>query len=152
MKGRIRLLIAAMFALVVILAIPITPVMADVPDVLTIEPWTSGSDTILNITVRHAAPSGFHYIDQVEVDIDGSVQVITIPSAQTTTTFLVQYNMGTVTTTPTVTARARCTVHGWSAWSSPVVVPELSIVLPLLLVALTAVLILFRSKRVQPSL
>lgn len=146
MKGRTRLVIATILAFAMIAGMPVIRVMADVPDVLTIKPWTSGSDTLLNITVRHAAPSGFHFIDQVEVDIDGSVQVITIPTAQTTTTFLVQYNMGVVTTTPTVSARARCTVHGWGAWASPVVVPELHLVLPLLLVALTVVFVLTRSK------
>ncbi len=121
-------------------------VFAVVPDVLSIEPWTSGADTILNITVSHAGFGGSHYVNKVEVDVDGSIQNIDLTS-QSAPTFVVQFNMGELATTPTVKARAHCTVHDWSSWSESVVIPEFSTIhlLPVLAIVSFAVLRL-RSK------
>jgi hypothetical protein len=113
-------------------------VFADVPDVLNVEPWTSGTETILNITVRHSAPTGSHYIDIVQVDVDGAVNDIPL-EPQSTNPFIIQYNMGEVTGEPSVQARAHCTLHGWGSWSEPLVIPEFS---PHMILAILAVLIL----------
>jgi hypothetical protein len=124
----------------------IVPVQADVPDATSIAPWTSGDDTILNITIRHANPASVHYIDRVDIDVAGSVQSITL-SSQSTVFFTIQHNLGAVTGTPNVRARAHCTTHGWGSYSSPIVVPEFSLVLlPVILVALTLVTVFARSK------
>lgn len=101
------------------------PVLADVPDVLNVEPWTSGTETILNITVRHSAPTGSHYIDIVQVDVDGAVDDIPL-EPQSTNPFIIHYNMGEVTGEPSVQARAHCTLHGWGSWSESLVIPEFS--------------------------
>ena len=124
----------------------IVRVRADVPTVLSINPWTSGGNTILNITVRHADPSSIHYIDQVDVDKDGSIQSISL-SPQSTVIFTIQYNLGAVTGMPSVRARAHCIVHGWSDWSSSIAVPEFSpMFVPVILVSLTLFTIFARSK------
>ncbi len=90
-------------------------VKADVPTVLSINQWKSSADTILNITTTHASPSDSHFVDQIEVNVNGSVRVVTL-SGQSTTTFLTQYNLGVITGTPSIGARAHCNVHGWSNW------------------------------------
>ncbi|MCW4051865.1 MAG: hypothetical protein NWE78_01480 [Candidatus Bathyarchaeota archaeon] len=146
-KSRSKLLVSALIVILVVTAGSlIPPVLADVPTIENIEPWTSGTDTILNITIRHDNPTVFHYVDVVEVDVDGNIQNVTL-SPQTTVTFIVQYNMGEVTDTPTVSARAYCTFHGWSDWSEPISVPEFTIVFLLLAFAvLPMIAYLFRSR------
>jgi hypothetical protein len=140
------LLLALLLISVSSIGIKIVPVRADVPDVLSITPWTSGDDTILNITIRHADPSSVHYIDRVDIDVAGSVQSITL-SSQSTAFFTIQQNLGAVTGTPNVRARAHCTTHGWGSYSSPIVIPEFSLVLlPVILVSLTLVTVFARSK------
>ena len=108
-------------------AIKIGAVFADVPDVLDIEFWISGNETILNITIRHASPTASHYVDVVEVDIDGAVHNVPFIPSQSTITFVVQFNMGEITGVPMVKVRAHCNFHGWSTWSEPIEVPELSL-------------------------
>lgn len=138
------LLLAAAFVSVVFL-LP-NPVLADVPDVLSVEPWTSGTETVLNITVRHSAPTGSHYIDIVQVDVDGEVEDINLES-QSTNPFIVQYNMGEVVGEPSVQVRAHCTLHGWGSWSESLVIPEFSSIIVLVILAvLTLTTIYFKSK------
>ena len=127
----------------------IVHVKADIPDVLSVVSWVSGENTILNITVRHASFDSFHFINQVEVDKDGSVQIVTLTS-QSTEIFMIQYNLGVVAGIANVRARAHCTVHGFSIWSSPIVIPEFSsMFIPVILVALTIVTLFTRSKLVK---
>ncbi|UCB60828.1 MAG: hypothetical protein JSV75_04325 [Candidatus Bathyarchaeota archaeon] len=141
------LTILLVLALAVLFAFQTNLVLADIPDVTSVEPWTSGTDTILNITVRHASPTPTHYVDAVEVDIDGTVEAVYL-EGQSTETFLAQYNMGEVTDTPAVQARAFCTWHGWSSWSQPVVVPEFSTIYLFLFLAFVSIAILLvRSKQ-----
>jgi hypothetical protein len=107
------------------IAFPVNPVYADVPSIENVEPWINGTTTVLNITVRHASPTGVHYIDKIEVNVNESIQTINL-SPQETETFIVQYNLGEVTGIFPVSARAHCTFHGWGSWSEPIVVPEFS--------------------------
>jgi len=125
----------------------VPPAYADIPDVTSIVPLTSGADTILNITVRHALPSSSHYIYKLEVDVAGIVNTVDLVSPQTTTTFVVQYNMGSLTTAPTVRARAFCIVHGVGQWSQQVVVSEFSALNILLVVAIVSVAVLLVKSR-----
>ena len=92
------------------------PVSADVPSVLSIEPWARGDESLLNITVTHSSPTSSHYVNVVEVDINGSIQAISL-LPQSTTTFVIQYELAGGTDELTVQARAHCNLHGWSSWS-----------------------------------
>ena len=140
------MLLAFLLLFTVPLGTEIVHVKADVPTVLSITPWMSGENTILNITIRHADPSSFHYINQVEVDKDGTVQSISL-SAASTVIFTVQYNLGVVTGTPDVRARVHCVTHGWSGWSSSIIVPEFSsMFFPILLASLTLLTVVARTK------
>lgn len=124
----------------------IQPVLADVPSVLGIEPWTSGTDTVLNITVRHSFPTSSHYVNKVEVETDENVIGVDL-TPQSTVTFVVQYNMGEVADTPTVEARAHCNLHGLSSWSEPIVVPEFSIIALLLILITVSIAVIFLRKK-----
>jgi hypothetical protein len=132
----------------VILGFQMGLVSADIPDVVSIEPWTSGVDTILNVTVRHTFGFG-HFVSQVDVDIDGSIQNIPVASPQPATIFVVQYNMGEVAGTPSVQARANCNIHGWSVWSEPVLVPEFSTIYLLLALVVVTLAALFLKLKIR---
>ncbi len=140
-----RLLMVLFLALAATAVFPIRLALADVPSVLSIEPWKDGPDTVLNITVRHSSPTSSHYVNKVEVDVNGTIHDIDL-TPQSTVTFTVQYDMGELAAEVPVQARAYCTVHGWSSWSSPVVVPEFAFIqlLPIFAVVAIAVMLLRR--------
>jgi hypothetical protein len=137
---------------VIVIAFESHPVLANLPSVDIPVPWTSGTHTMLNITIHHDTtllPSPDHYIDQVEVDIDGSPNLINLTNSppQPQFSFVVQYDMGEVTGTPTVQAKAHCTIHLWGNPSTPIQIPEFSLTYVLLvLVILTTTLMFFRLK------
>lgn len=144
------LFIMLFLALTMITGFRINSVLADVPTVESIEPWTSETDNILNITVRHSSPTSSHYVDKVEIDIDGAVNNVDL-TPQSKVTFVVQYNMGEVVDTPTVQARSHCTLHGWSGWSESVEIPEFSTVHLLLVLAIVTITVLFLRSKISGS-
>lgn len=78
-----------LFTLVSTVIFRVHPVWADVPSVKNIEVWMSETDTILSITIRHASPTSSHYVDKVEVDVNGTIQTIDLPPLpQSTVTFV----------------------------------------------------------------
>jgi hypothetical protein len=129
--GQGVLVLTLMLVSGIITSSAIHPVLADVATIENVEPWISGADTILNITIRHASPTSIHYVDRIEVDVNGSVEFTTL-FPQSTETFVVPYNIGPVTGTPSVSVRALCTIHAPSDWSEPLIIPELSVILFLL--------------------
>jgi hypothetical protein len=133
-----------------IAVLQIHPVLANLPTVDAPVPWTFGNHTVLDITVRHdttSLPYADHYVDHVEVDIDGIPHIINLTAPQQQYSFVVQYDMGQVTGTPTVEARAHCTYHGWGSFSPSVQVPEFSFLQLLSILAITSIMILLlRSK------
>ena len=114
---------------------------ANVPTVLKIEDISQGSTMVwgrIKLTIAHADPicllieeypnaSGrlvpFHYLDLVEVDVDGQVTQFTLPETQWSDQFIVELDLR-IQGTPKVRARARCNLHGWSDWSSQITIPE----------------------------
>ena len=144
-------------ACVVISVCQVAPVFADVPAVTGITAWTRQSDnhTILNITVVHNGYYSGHYVIWVQVNVSGALQQISLtdssPVDQTvSSTFVVPYDMGVVTDTPTVQAQANCIVHGSSSWSAVLTVPEFSsLQLVLVLVVLTIAALFFRFRSLK---
>jgi desulfoferrodoxin (superoxide reductase-like protein) len=138
---------AFVFASVVLL-IP-NPVFADVPGVLSVDPWTDGTETILNITVKHFGPTSSHYIDTIQVDIDGTVENVNL-DPQSTNPFVMQYSMGDVSSEPSVRVRAHCNLHGWGSWTEPQVIPEFpSTLLMLVILGVFAVTLIFYRRKVK---
>jgi hypothetical protein len=149
-KGLVLITLLVLPIFLTIATLQIRPVLALVPSVDAPVPWTSGTHTILNITVRHdktVPPLPSHYVDYIEVDVDGTPDIVDLDPSQPEDFFVVQYDMGEVTGTPTVKVRAHCTVHDLSAYSPSVQVPEFSFFQLLLILAIiTIAIVLLRSK------
>jgi len=136
-----RLVIVLLLTLAASTLFHIRLALADVPSVVGIEPWTSETDTVLNITVTHSSPTSSHYVNKVEADVNGTIYDIDL-TPQSTVTFIVQYDMGELIAEVPVQARAYCNLHGWSSWSSPVVVPEFAVVLLVPILAVVSIVVL----------
>jgi hypothetical protein len=149
-KGLVFTTFLMLLVFATIAALQVRSVLALVPSVDAPVPWTSGTHTILNITIRHDKtnpPFSDHYVDYVEVDINGTPHTINLEPPQPDDFFIIQYDMGEVTGTPTVKARAHCTYHGLSGFSPSVQVPELSFSQLLLILAIISItIVLLRSK------
>ena len=120
-----KILNAVLFVTIFLLTsvLAINTALADVPVVNSVQPWTRISDNhvILNITITHRNYYAGHYVDYMQVDTDGSVNTVDLsPPQPVNQPFVVEYDMGVVSTNPTVRARAHCTLHGSSGWSTPV--------------------------------
>ena len=94
---------------------PTVTVIANVPTVIELQLETRGEETVLIIQARHSSPSQSHYVDIVEVDIDGAVEELEM-DPQSGTTFTVEHAVDPRAVD--IRARAHCTTHGWSLWES----------------------------------
>ena len=97
--------------------------VANVPNVLQIVNISQGSDGKISLEITHQGPSPNHYVDMVEVQVNGATQQFTL-QPQTTDPFTVELDLGALQGTPEVQARAHCNIHGWSDWSQTIAVPE----------------------------
>jgi hypothetical protein len=120
-------------------------VKADVPNVVSVAHRNVGSATWLDITVRHGGPSSIHYVSSVRLEINGTAQNLAL-TPQSTETFVVSYNLGPSSNKYSVRALADCNLHGDSAWSGVVVVPEFSFYAMVLFLVLTTLAIVFGKK------
>jgi hypothetical protein len=102
-----------------ILFIPyfVVPVFANVPTVVQIIVSQKGTDIFVALNINHLNPTSTHYIDTIEIEINGVTQQIENLQPQNQETFSYEYNAGKINIT-TVKARAHCTLHGWSDWNS----------------------------------
>lgn len=88
---------------------------ADVPAVVGITREQEGNATLLVIQIRHNSPSSNHYIDAIEIDVDGKVDEKTdVERPQSSATFSVKYAVAAAA--KTIQVRAHCNIHGWSSW------------------------------------
>ena len=148
-RGKMIIIILSLL-LVIVAVVPLAPVFADVPDVQDIVFWTDGEgNTLLNITIRHNAnvPPLAHYVDLINVEIDGITTTVPLSDNQTSLIFVPQYNMGQVINTPTLRARVHCIVHSYGGFSAPVQVPEFSVIHLLAIFVLVSIVSLFLSRK-----
>jgi len=143
-RGFLKLLSLAALSSVALAALPAN-VRADVPDVQMIENISQDSSGKIRLQIRHANPNSAHYIDQVEVDVDGNIQQLNL-QPQTTDPFIVELDLGTIQGNPNVRARTHCIIHGYGAWSNQIQIPELHIPALAILGALIASLALVKRK------
>jgi hypothetical protein len=139
------LVIGLFLALSAIGCLNINPVLGGTGNVTGISISTSGIDTILYINVYHENV-GTSHIDTLEIDIDGNVysEPVNGPGVNI---FQLEYNMGQVTGTPTVSARVHCDQEGWGPWSDPIVVPEFPLIhLLLILISISTAVVLLKSR------
>jgi desulfoferrodoxin (superoxide reductase-like protein) len=142
-KALFLIAIPLLLGIAVSVNVQVPTVEALIPSIESVSFHDEGSTTMLDITVFHAGsptPIGSgHYVSNIQLEINGTV--IDWPqSPQSTETFTVHYSLGPNTDTYTVRARALCNLHGYSAQSDIVTVPEsISIVLFMALTTFTVV-------------
>ena len=112
MKGRAHLVAAIV---IIIAAIQISNVQADVPTVLSITRRMESGNLFVDVKVRHANPSTSHYIDDIKIDSDGSVKEYSDLQRATTTEHTFSINLGQVNP-KLIKAQAICNIHGPSAY------------------------------------
>ena len=89
-------------------------VIADVPSVIELELEVRGQETVLVATIRHNSPSSRHYVDVVDIELDGKVEKFEDLPPQTETTFVLEFAIDS--SFDEIRLRAHCTNHGWSQW------------------------------------
>ena len=121
----------------------VTVVSANVPSVLQIDNVSQGSSGKVRLQISHLNPSSSHYVDIVEVDVNGQVTQFNL-QPQSSNPFTIELDIGQLQGTPNVKARAHCILHGWSGWSNQIQVPEFSEVRVIVVVALIGSLLIAR--------
>jgi hypothetical protein len=115
-----------LFSSLVFAYVQVLRVEALVPSVVSVSFREVGSTVWLDIVISHQPPpdiSSSHYVSTVQLESNGAVTDLA-QTPQSTTTFTVEYNLGSNTNTYSVRARALCTVHGYSGWSAITTYPS----------------------------
>ena len=130
-------------------------VLAVVPEVRNVVPYDVAGSTYLNITVYHTPEIADHYVDMIKVTMGSNTTTLTIGVQSLTPqdTFTVSYDLGPTQGTPSVTAEAHCIIHGWSTVNWSGTVPEYSLPVVLMTLALISASTVFLHRRnKRPSL
>ena len=129
----------------------IETVSANVPTVLQIDNISQGTSGKIHLQITHLNPNPTHYVDVIEVDVNGKVTQFS-QQPQTTDPFTVDIDIGQLEGPPLVRARAHCTKHGWSIWSGQIQIPEFADLGLAVVLALASVLLIAKSRQVSSSL
>jgi len=120
---------------------------ANVPTVLQVENISQDTMGKIRLRISHANPSTCcHYVDLIEVDVNGQVTQFS-QQPQNSDPFNVELALGQVQGTPNVRARAHCIIHGWSAWSNQIPVPEFPATTMAVFMALAASLFMIKNAK-----
>jgi len=92
----------------------VAPVLAGVPSVLEAKMLEEDGELVLSLEMRHNSPSSMHYVDTVEVVIDGGTTRTYELASQSSTVFVVNITLG-VFEASEVEVRVNCNLHGWSS-------------------------------------
>ena len=134
----------------------IKPVFSHAAEVRDVVPLDVAGNTHLDITVWHDIESSVHYVDTIEVSYSSNTTSFTInpQPLEPDGTFTIDYNMGPIPGTPTITVKARCTITGYtggSPWTGQI--PEFQYIffLSIFLTATLIATILFKRARDKQS-
>ena len=132
---RVRLGAILLLTLPLLFSVLTPSVMAGKPKVESVTWYLQGTSTTVELSIRHiSGGAGGEYVNQAEVKVGDKVYTITIlPGGGERITESV--DLGVITGTPTVQARARCSADGWGDWTSPVTIPEFPITPVVLFIA-----------------
>ncbi|MEM2118207.1 MAG: hypothetical protein QW386_04230 [Candidatus Bathyarchaeia archaeon] len=147
-KTKRLIYIIALGMLILYFGNPTPRAFAGIPAVTNVIVWNDGGDTVLNVTVSHSPQSQTipHYLDSIEVNVDGDIQTFTV-NFRPETTFTVPCNLGPISGTPTATVRAHCNIDGYGSWYGPVQIPEFpNSLLPLMLLFTLSIAIMILHK------
>ena len=132
---------------------PITQVLADIPEIRSVNVYNVNGNTILNITVYHNQEATFHLVDTIRVSFGTNTTDLSIgvQSLAPDSTFRITYNAGPITGTPIATVQARCNLHSWSTvnWSGQI--PEYTLLLLLITLTLITALTTFLARKKSAS-
>jgi len=120
---------------------------ANVPTVAKIENLSQGTTGKIRVSVNHidgTSPTRMHYVDTIEVDVDGKVQEFTYTDTLQGSPFIVELDLGKIKATSVVKVRANCNMDGWGPWSDAVAVPEFPVAALVSVVALAATLLIMK--------
>jgi len=141
-------ILALLFAVTIFVSVQMSPASALVPNIVNVSSHDVGSTTVLDIEISHQPPPAIdasHYIANVQLQINGTI--VDLPqNPQNTETFTVQYSLGPNTNSYSVIARAGCTLHGYSSFSSSVTIPEFSLAVIALFMALATIAVVVTKK------
>lgn len=101
------------FLLLSSILIGVIQVEANIPSIQVSGMYQSGK-MILTVKINHQNPTQSHYVDWVDVDLDGTIQRYT-QTPQTTVDFTVTIDLGNVNP-KIVKVRANCNTHGDGGW------------------------------------
>jgi len=126
---KVSLISLLILILLVAICVLSPEVYANTPIILDISTVEADGKVSLEIEINHLNPSigGYsadHYVNLIEVEVDGTPHQIQVAQPPTAETFKATYYIGELTGYPTIRVRAHCTIHGWSEWSQPQVIPE----------------------------
>ena len=123
---------------------------ANVPVLVKIENLSQGTAGKIEVTITHQGGIGcclqnpLHFINIIEVDVDGKVQQFTYEGSLQDDPLTVELDLGTIKATSVVKVRAHCSMDGWGPWSDTVPVPELPAGGLVSVVALAATLLVLK--------
>ena len=142
----------ALIALVWVSASQVGPAFSHAPEVRSVVPRDVDGTTHLNITVWHDIERLLHYVDIIEVTWSTNITSLTMDPKplRPDGTFTIDYSMGPVSGTPTITVKASCTITGYAGsipWNGPI--PEFSTLalLPIFMIGTLAAVILFKQRQ-----
>ena len=81
--------------LVCVLLLNVTPASADVPVFMSYRLIARENHLFLNFVIRHNNPTSTHYVDLVQVDVDGTIHDLD-QNYRTEQDFSVEYDLGEV--------------------------------------------------------
>ena len=114
-----------LFATLVFACFQVMTAEALVPSIVNVSFREVGSIVWVDVVISHQPPPAIgasHYVSTVQLEISGAVTDLP-QTPQSTTTFTVEYNLGSNTNSYSVRARALCNLHGYSGWSATIAYP-----------------------------
>ncbi len=159
----IGFLLLAIFALA-LSRLPIS-CLATQPHDLKIEDISDESMARIRVEIWHDeanitdCPCTSHYIDAVEVDVNGQIEQFTLKTKeQTTNPFSVELELGEIKETLNVRARAHCNHQYWSDWYGPIQIAKQSMLsdpvvltIPAFVALVSLIFIMKRFKKEETS-
>jgi hypothetical protein len=109
-----------LFSILFFACVQVLTVQALVPSIVSVDFREVGSTVWVDIVISHEPPPAIgssHYVSNVQLEINEVVTDLT-QTPQSSTTFTVEYELGSNTNSYSVRARALCNLHGYSGWSA----------------------------------
>lgn len=115
-RGLAKTMLTSTLFLALFSTIMVGVVYGNIPSILEGNTSKENGHTILVIRINHATPSATHYVNMIEIDVNGDVKQVTGLKPQTSEEFEYRADLGEISGTPVIKVRAHCIIHGWGSW------------------------------------